>query len=344
MMHKMRILLIMDPGIPVPPPLYGGHERMVYLFANEYHRLGHNVTLLAGPNSSFSGTTIIFGTNDLNRSKSKRYAEIYFIWKYLIKNHNNFDLIHNFGRLIYFLPILNSPVKKIMSYGRRITPSGIKLITSLPNKNLVFTACSDYCVNTGNVAGKWLTVYNAIDFNTYQSTQLADNKAPLVFLSRLDKIKGPHVAINVALTTGNKLIIAGNEPTTPDNVAYYKEFVLPFIDQQQIIYIGEVNDSQKNELLGKSKAMLFPLSGDEAFGLVMIEAMACGTPVIAFDHAAAPEVIDNEITGFLVKNEQEMIKAVSKISLIDRGNCRTVAAKKFDVKVVALQYLELFND
>lgn len=340
----MRILLIMDPGIPVPPPLYGGHERMVYLFASEYHRLGHSVTLIAGPDSSFSGTTITFGTNNLTRSKLKRYKEIGFVWKYLIKNHNNFDLIHNFGRLIYLLPVLNTTVKKIMSYGRRVTPSGIKLITSLPNKNLIFTACSTYCVNTGNVAGKWHTVYNAIDFNKYRHTQLTSEKAPLIFLSRLDRIKGPHIAVNIAVKTGDKLIIAGNEPTMPDNKAYYNEFVFPFIDQQQIVYVGEVNDSQKNELLGKSKAMLFPLSGDEAFGLVMIEAMACGTPVIAFNHAAAPEVVENGVTGFIVNNEAEMMDALSKISTIDRANCRKMAEEKFDVKVVALQYLQLFND
>jgi len=339
----MRILLIMDPGIPVPPPLYGGHERLVYMFAEEYKRLGHEVTLLAGPGSSCSGSTISFGKNDLNRSKFQRNIEIAFVWKFLWKNSGKFDLVHNFGRLFYLLPVLNSLLKKIMSYGRRVTPSGIKLINKLPNKNLVFTACSNYCVNTGNVAGEWQTVYNSIDFSDYQATLLDDQDAPLVFLSRLDIIKGPHIAINVALATGNKLIIAGNEPTTPDNIAYYKEYVLPFIDQKQIVYIGAVNDAQKNELLGKSKCMLFPLSGEEAFGLVMIEAMACGTPVIAFNHAAAPEVIDEGVSGFLVNSENEMIEAVSKIPLINRKKCREIAAGRFDVKKIASNYLEIFD-
>ncbi|HZX57187.1 MAG TPA: glycosyltransferase family 4 protein, partial [Mucilaginibacter sp.] len=114
----MKILLIMDPGIPVPPQQYGGHERMVHLFASEYQKLGHEITLLAGPDSSCNGTTITFGKNDLDRPKSERNKEIFFVWKFLWKNRRNFDIIHNFGRLIYFLPILNSPVKKIMSYGR----------------------------------------------------------------------------------------------------------------------------------------------------------------------------------------------------------------------------------
>src|SRR5476651_2506485 len=105
----MRILLIMDPGIPVPPTLYGGHERLVYLFAEEYTRLGHEVTLLAGPNSKCSGKVVSFGVNDLSRSKLQRTKEIAFVWKYLLQNNKNFDLIHNFGRLVYLLPILNSP-------------------------------------------------------------------------------------------------------------------------------------------------------------------------------------------------------------------------------------------
>jgi glycosyltransferase involved in cell wall biosynthesis len=340
----MRILLIMDAGLPVPPKLYGGHERLVYLFAEEYHRLGHEVTLLAGPGSHCSGKTVTFGTNDLNRSKTVRLKEAFFVWSYLRTNKHNFDLVHNFGRLIYLLPILNSPIKKIMSYGRKIAPFGIKVFNRLPNKNIVFTACSDYCVNTGNVAGRWETVYNTINFADYSPSAVVDDDAPLVFLSRLDKIKGPHIAIDIALKSRHKLIIAGNEPTTPDNIEYYNKLVRPLVDQQQIVYIGPVNDVQKNNVLAKCKAMLFPLSGDEAFGLVMIEAMACGTPVIAFRHAAAPEVIDEGVSGFIVDNEAGMLNAVAKISQIDRIKCREIAEKRFDVKVVAAHYLSLFND
>src|SRR5476651_2736615 len=114
----MRILLIMDPGIPVPPTLYGGHERLVYLFAEEYQKLGHEVTLLAGPQSHCSGKTVTYGTNDLNRSKLASLKEARIVWRYLRKNRNIFDLIHNIGRLIYLRPILNKLVKKIMTYGR----------------------------------------------------------------------------------------------------------------------------------------------------------------------------------------------------------------------------------
>ena len=333
----------MDPGIPVPPKFYGGHERLVYLFAEDYHRLGHQVTLLAGPGSYCSGETFTFGCNNLKRTKWARYLEIAFVWRFLRKNRTNFELVHNFGRLIYLLPILNHPIKIIMSYGRKISPFGIKVINKLPNKNLTFTACSNYCVKTGNVAGTWQTVYNAIDFSKYKATGSVGPDAPLIFLSRLDKVKGAHIAIQVALKTGNKLIIAGNEPSTPDNIDYYQTYVVPFIDQKQIKYVGAVNDLQKNELLGQAKAMLFPFSSDEAFGLVMIESMACGTPVIAFNHAAAPEVIDQGLTGFLVDNEQEMITKLQEVTAINRLVCRQTAEKRFDVKPVTAQYLSLFD-
>ena len=337
----MRILLIMDPGIPVPPPLYGGHERLVYLFAEEYIKLGHQVTVLAGPDSSCSGETVSFGLNDLSRSRLQRQKESLFVWRYLVRNKNNFDLIHNFGRLAYLAPVLNSPVKKIMTYGRPVSAKGIKFFTSLPNRNLVFTACSNYCVSTGNVAGNWETVYNAIDFNQYQLNTSVSNNAPLMFLGRLDRTKGVHTAIHIAKTTGNKLIIGGNISHTPDNYEYYKTEIEPQIDNERIIYAGPLNDEEKNRLLGQSKALLFPIEWDEPFGMVMIEAMACGTPVIAFNRGSVPEVIEEKITGNIVNSKEEMIAAISNLNYFDREQIRNEAYKRFNVDKIAKDYLKL---
>jgi glycosyltransferase involved in cell wall biosynthesis len=334
----------MDPGIPVPPPLYGGHERLVYLFAEEYIRLGHQVTILAGPDSHCSGETVSFGINDLERPDRQRQKEMLFVWKYLAKNKKNFDLIHNFGRLVYLLPVLNSRVKKIMTYGRPVSTRGIKFFTSLPNRNLIFTACSNYCVSTGNVAGSWKTVYNAIDFSQYQLRESVDNNAPLMFLGRLDRIKGVHTAIQVAKQTGDKLIIGGNVSHTADNYEYFKTEIEPQIDGVQIVYLGPLNDEAKNQYLGQSKALLFPIEWDEPFGMVMTEAMACGTPVIAFRRGSTPEVINEGISGFITDNPEEMIKAVKNISTIDRNACRRIAEERFDIKKVAADYLSLLNE
>jgi glycosyltransferase involved in cell wall biosynthesis len=339
----MRILLIMDPGIPVPPKLYGGHERLVYLFAEEYQKLGHTVTLLAGPESECSGSTVTFGTNDLNRSKWVRFKEACFVWKYLRQNRNKFDLIHNFGRLIYLLPVLKHPVKKIMTYGRPVATNGIKIVNALPNQNLIFTACSNYCVSTGNVAGKWETVYNAIDFSQYEVSEKVNETAPLMFLGRLDKIKGVHTAISVAKATNNQLIIAGNISHTADNYAYFKAEIEPQIDNERIKYVGPLNDIEKNTYLGQAKALLFPIEWDEPFGMVMIEAMACGTPVIAFKRGSVPEVVENGITGFIVNNQVEMINKITLLTSIDRNTCRQKSEEKFHIRKMANQYLSLFN-
>lgn len=339
----MRILLIMDPGLPVPPVHYGGHERLVYLFAEEYSRLGHEVCLLAGPGSHCSGTVVSFGTNDPARGKRKIYGEIAFVWQYLIREHERFDLIHNFGRLIYLLPVINKKVMKIMTYGRPISQKGIKIIHALPNKNLRFTACSDYCVSTGNVAGKWHTVYNAINFNDYHLRSTLPADAPLMFLGRLDRIKGAHTAIRVAKATGNRLLIAGNVPLSASGSSYFHEEIAPFCDGEQIIYLGPVNDGEKNKYLGRAKALLFPIEWDEPFGIVMIEAMACGTPVIGFNRGSVPEVVEHGLTGFRVENEMEMVLALDKIKEIDRASCRDRARARFDVSVIAGCYLNLFE-
>lgn len=337
----MRILLIMDPGIAVPPPNYGGHERLVYMFAEEYIKLGHEVTLLAGPDSVISGKVYTFGVNNLQRSKWQKTKELLFAWKFLYQKRKQFDLIHNFGRLAYLIPILNSSVKKIMTYGRPVAQAGIKKITAMANQHLIFTACSNYCVGTGNVAGRWETVYNAIDFSKYQLQENVKDNAPLMFLGRLDKIKGLHTAIQVAKATNNKLWIGGNIPDTADNYQYYKETLEPQFDGRQIIYLGALNDEQKNHYLGKAKALLFPIEWDEPFGMVMIEAMACGTPVIGFRRGSVPEVIADGKNGFIAQTKEDMINAIQKITDVNRSTCRAVAYSKFDVSIIAKDYLNL---
>lgn len=337
----MRILLIMDPGIPVPPTLYGGIERIVYMLANEYKKAGHEVTLLAGPGSYCDGTTVIFGKNNNNPSKLEWYKNVLYVWGYLAKHKDEFDLIHNFGRLLYLIPVLNHPAKKIMSYQRQVSPKGIRFATFLPNQNLTFTACSDNCAATGNVTGTWKTVYNGVDFSQYDFNGDINDTSPFMFLGRLDKVKGLHTAITAALKTNNKLIIGGNIPTTDDNYQYYKSEIEPLFDNEQIVYLGALNDEEKNHYLRQSKALLFPIEWEEPFGIVMVEAMACGTPVIGFKRGAVPEVVDEGITGNIVTDLDGMINAINQIKNIDRLQCREQANKRFNAAKIANDYLSI---
>lgn len=331
----------MDAGVPVPPKLYGGHERLVYMFAEQYIKMGHSVTVMAGPESFCSGKTISFGKNGLPKGKIQSLLEVIIVWKYLFFNHKKYDLIHNFGRLVYLFPILNESVIKIMTYGRLVTAKNIENICKRKNKHLIFTGCSNYLVSTGNVAGNWETVYNAIEFEKYTLNVNISEDAPLMFLGRLDKIKGCHNAIKLAKKSGRKLIIAGNISHVEEEKKYFKEEIEPFIDNTQITYVGPINDAQKNHYLGQSIALLMLIEWDEPFGMVMTEAMACGTPVIGFRRGSVPEVVEDRITGFVVDNLDDAFKALNNINVIDRTNCRIRSKSRFDVDVIANDYLTI---
>ncbi len=338
----MKILLVMDPGILVPPKGYGGHERLVYMFAQEYKKMGHEVHLLVTSGSEVPGCIVHnFGKEGFPPKKIDALKAIPTAWSFLWKHRNHFDLVHNFGRLLYLMPILNHPIKKIMTYGREIDSKNIEITTKLPNRNLVFTGCSADLISRGGSAGRWETVYNAIEFNKYKVATTVALDAPYMFLGRIERIKGCHTAIQVAKAKGRGLIIAGNVSPLPEEKAYFEQEIEPSIDGKQIQYVGQVNDEQKNFYLRQAKALLFPIEWNEPFGMVMTEAMACGTPVVGFAKGSVPEVVNNNVTGFIVQDKNEMINALDQINLIDRKKCRDYSFSRFDVSVVAEHYLSL---
>lgn len=347
----MNILIIMDPGISVPPKTYGGIERIVFLLANAYHLAGHDVTLLAGPGSYCDGTTAHFGSDTPVKSKPSSCLDVGVVWQFLIKKqllrrNMSYDLVHNFGRLIYLIPLIYHRSTKIMSYQRKITQQNILFLNRLGSTNLLFTACSKNCISSSlsepqSRLGIWHTIHNAIDFSSYTLRTEVDDRAPLMFLGRLDRIKGAHTAIEAAKATGSKLWIGGNIPETGDALNYYEQAIAPETNGLDIIYLGPLTDEQKNHYLGRSKALLFPIEWEEPFGIVMIEAMACGTPVIAYARGAVPEVVEHGISGFIVNNKEDMCEAVRNINVLNRSACRATAMSKFDISNVAQQYLDL---
>lgn len=334
----------MDPGIMIPVKGYGGHERLVEMFAKEYHRLGHEVDLLITTGSHVKGCKVYgLGKEGFPPEKKDARKAIFRAWKFLRKRRNDYDLIHNFGRLIYLLPVLNKKVKKIMTYGREIRARNIEYILKLPHKNLVFTGCSQNLIDRATVPGEWHAVYNAIEFDKYECKENLPDDAPLIFLGRIEKIKGCHTAIAVAKETNSKLIIAGNISPLAEEQEYFEKEIKPFIDGDQIIHAGAVNDEQKNYWLGKSKALLFPIEWNEPFGIVMIEAMACGTPVLANDFGSVSEVVSSDVSGYKTSGKAAMIVAVGNINAIGRKACAAYARERFDVKVIAAQYLSLHD-
>jgi len=335
----------MDPGIMIPLKDYGGHERLVEMFAREYCRMGHEVHLLITKGSKVEGCRVhAFGKEGFPPEKWDARLAIPTAWIFLWRHRNSYDLVHNFGRLAYLFTIMHHRVKKIMTYGREINSRNIRVINKMGVKNMVFTACSGNLLSRVFAPGDWRVVYNAIEFDKYKLQKDIPGDAPLIFLGRIEKVKGCHTAIKLAKATGNKLIIAGNISPLPKEIAYYEKQIAPHIDGHQIKYIGAVNDAQKSEWLGKCKALLFPIEWNEPFGIVMVEAMACGTPVIAYNRGSINEVVEENVTGFKVENMDQMIEAVHKISTINREACRRYAQNKFDVKIIASRYLGLFDN
>jgi len=219
----MKILIVMDPGILVPPTGYGGIERMVALLAVEYLRQGHCVDVLASEGSYIEGCEMhIIGKAGFPPEKRVMNRAVLTAWEFLWLHRSRYDLIHNFGRLLYFLPVLLNRVKKLMCYQREISTRNIKIITAAPRRNLIFSGCSNDLVKRANAPGVWAIVHNALDFSQFSFSDKVAQDAPLIFLGRIERIKGCHTAIKLARATGKHLIIAGNVPKFPRELEYFE--------------------------------------------------------------------------------------------------------------------------
>jgi glycosyltransferase involved in cell wall biosynthesis len=162
--------------------------------------------------------------------------------------------------------------------------------------------------------------------------------APLVFLGRLEAIKGVHHAVAIASEARRRLIIAGNRVGTPSGNQYFEREIRPHLDRERVTYVGEVDDAQKDSLLGGAAALLMPIEWDEPFGIVMIEALACGTPVIGLSRGSVPEVVEDGVTGFVVDDVDGMVAAIGRIGDIDRRRCRESVERRFDVSRMVDDY------
>ena len=289
----MKIAITADPEISVPPLHYGGIERIVDMLVCGLVARGHKVTLFAHPDSATKGTLIPWiGGSSMSRTDTLRNAAQ--LWS--VARSQNFDLIHSFSRLAYLTPLLPTKLPKIMSYQRAISPKTTRLAHTLSGNTLQFTAISRWMMAPVDNIGTWHLVPNGVPLDTFTFNAAVDANAPLVFLGRIEEIKGPHLAIEIAKRARKKLIIAGNVPA--DKQGWFDTHIAPDIDGEQIQYIGPVDDGQKNDLLGKAAAFLMPILWEEPFGIVMAEALACGTPVIGLNRGAVPEVVEDGVTGF----------------------------------------------
>lgn len=335
----MKILLTVDPEIPIPPKGYGGIERIVDMLIHQYLIRGHDVTLCAHPYSKVSckleGWRGLRSQQKIDTLKNtSQLTRLVFA--------NEFDVIHSFSRLAYMIAILPTSLPKIMTYQREPTLSQLKKARSLAKKNtLVFTGCSNYISDQIATVAEAYTVYNGAPMHLYDAATSVDVDASLVFLGRIEPIKGTAIAIEVAKKANKKLIIAGNIPAEYQD--YFDQKIKPFLDDQ-ISYVGPVNDEQKNKLLGSALALLMPIEWNEPFGIVMAEAMACGTPVLGFAKGSVPEVVQDGVTGFISTNTNKMTEQVALCNSLDRNTIRKVAEKRFSANKISEDYLRLYQN
>ena len=340
----LRILLVMDPFIPVPPEHYGGIERVIADLADGLHRRGHRVTLWAAPGSTTLGACEPFGqVGEWTRSSNVRNVAL--VTGRFWRQRDRFDLVHNFGRLAYLAGILRWDLPKVQTYMRTVSPRNMRLARALGARRLHYTAVSAAIRDTGRPGGgDWSVVYNCVPVDQYKlRTDVDPAAAPLVFLGRLDRCKGAHTAIAVARRLNRPLQIAGNVSSLPHERAYFAREIQPLIDGRLITYVGPVDNLRKNELLGGAAALLLPIEWEEPFPVVLPEALLCGTPVIAFRRGGVPEGIDHGRTGFLCDTAEGMAEAVGRLGVIDRATCRAEAERRFSDATIVSDYEALYE-
>ncbi len=336
----MRIAQVAPLTEPVPPKLYGGTERVVSWLTEELVRQGHEVTLFASGDSQTQAELVTVCKMGLRLDDTCKdpFARHVLLVTEVSKRGRQFDMIHS--HLDYFLfPYLrHMRVRSVHTlHGRLDIPDLKPLYEEFSDMPLV--SISNHQRGPIERANWAATVYHGLPEDMYSFTEKPQDY--LLFLGRICPEKRPDRAIEIAKRLGMKLLIAAK--VDPVDRKYYENQIKPLMQSKYVEYVGEVNDAQKNELIGNAKALVFPIDWPEPFGLVMIESLACGTPVIAFDCGSVPEVIDHGVTGFRVNTVDEAIEAITNIDAIDRRVCRDTFMERFTARKMAESYVSLYQ-
>ncbi len=331
----MKIAMLSPIAWRTPPKQYGPWENIVSLLTEGL--LGHDidVTLFATADSKTRGQLVSVCP--------KGYEEdpeiLPKVWECLhisevFERGEQFDLIHNH---FDYLPLTYSGMTTtpIVTTIHGFSSPKILPVYKKYNKKTFYVAISeaDKCPELEYIA----TINHGIDLHRF--TFRPDHGKYLLFFGRIHPEKGTRECIEVARQTGMKLIIAG----IIQDQGYFDLQVKPHLGDDRIMYIGSVGPEKRDELLGGAYALLHPINFDEPFGLSVVEAMACGTPVIAFNRGSMREIIANGITGFLVHNLDEMAEAVIKTKQLDRSQCRKLVKKRFSVDRMVQDYIEVYE-
>ncbi len=336
----MRIAQVAPLTEAVPPRLYGGTERVVYGLTEALVRRGHDVVLFASGDSRTSARLVPCCAEGLRLNPRVRDGIAYTIRELgrVARMAAEFDVIHNhvdyfafpYARLIR-TPLLTT------THGRLDLPELGEVFADFPEVRLV--SISD-AQRAPVPSANWLaTVYNGIDVRNFTLRERPGNY--LAFLGRISPEKRVDRAIEIARAVGMPLKIAAK--VDPVDREYFTHAIKPFLGAPGIEYLGEIGEAEKDEFLGNAYAYLFPIDWPEPFGITMVEAMACGTPVIAMAQGSVSEVVDDGRTGFVCRTIADMIAAVREVPRIDRRQCRRRAAERFSVERMADGYEAVYR-
>lgn len=326
----------------VPPKLYGGTERIVAYLSDALVELGHDVTLFSSADAATKARLVPVRDQALRLDPAHRSSDVaahFSMMHELRARADEFDVIHFHIDLLHF-PFFEDIADRTLTtlHGRL----DIKDLAGAYERWSAYPLASISNSHRKPLAGaNWLgTVHHGlpVDLHTPPSRPAGDY---LAFLGRISPEKGPDRAIAIATRAGIPLRIAAKVDGA--DRAYFREVVEPLLDNPLVEFIGEIDDGRKAEFLGNAIALLFPIDWPEPFGLVMIEAMASGTPVIAFPCGSVPEVIDEGVTGVVVDTIDEAADAVGRVGRLDRRRIRRVFEERFSAQVMARKYLALYR-
>jgi glycosyltransferase involved in cell wall biosynthesis len=325
----------------VPPKLYGGTERIVSYLTEELVRLGHDVTLFASGDSVTAAKLVPCAPTALRLDASVRDVIPYYMLMLdqVRQRSEDFDVLHfhiDQFHFPLFRPVAGRTVTTL--HGRQDLPELRLLYAGFADMPLVsISNAQRHSVPNSNFVGN---VLHGLPTDLHQPV-IHPRGGYVAFLGRITAEKGPDRAIMIARALGIPLKIAAKVDRVDE--AYFRDAIEPLLDDPGVEFIGEINEHQKTRFLGEAQALLFPVNWPEPFGLAMIEAMACGTPVLAFRCGSVPEIVDDGVTGAIVDTVDQAIAALPQVIALDRQKVRRRFEQRFSATRMAKDYVDIYR-
>jgi glycosyltransferase involved in cell wall biosynthesis len=336
----MRIAQVAPLYESVPPKLYGGTERVVSYVTEQLVRMGHDVTLFASGDSKTSARLVACCSSALRLNKEciDPLAHHILMLDRVFREAEEFDVIHFHCDYLHFpLSRRRKALNITTLHGRLDLPDLAPLYREFTDMRVVSIS------NAQRTPLPWLnwqgTVYHglpedALRFHPKPGEYLA-------FLGRICPEKGVDTAIEIALQSGTEIRIAAKVDRVDEQ--YFEQVIRPMLDHPLVHFVGEISDKDKSEFLGNALALLAPVNWPEPFGMSIIEAIACGTPVIAYPRGSIPEIVSDRKTGFIVRTVDEAAAAVKKIRRVSRKTCRQIFERRFTASRMAKDYVDIYK-